>query len=515
MSLQTKYHWCLVLVLLLTVMLRVPSLEYPFDNDSGANAYHARQITRGHPLYGTHHSQHQLPGIYYTYALAFELFGDSLWAIKSFLILWTVLTVALIYRLGQATLGPLAGTYAALFYALLSSHLYLFGITAENELFANLPRTVAVLLLVNSVDRETPIWRWFLIGIWGAISFLFRAVYLSPMLLAGIAMVFLWWRDKRGYHAGRLFCKRALGIAGGFILVLLLVTAYFYSQGLLSRMLLVFKLGTQYVKAVEGIPSFLLRLAAPLIAFAYNNFVLLLFSLLEIAALSKLALEDKSNWSSMTFLKNMIVVLWFFLAYLETCVSEYRHLHYYLLIVPPLAILAGGYLARFYDKVSEQYATEIWKALLVAGCYLTLIVGISVAQNFGFYAHYFRYQRGLERYEDFVLNSWDWDGEGLNQVQALADYVAGETGSDDLVYYWSNSTQFYYLADRRCAIDIIWPRYAEATGSYKRIFVPQTKYIILGESPAVARPDWLYDGLAAHYKLEKVIGREGIYRRAD
>ena len=515
MSFQTKCHWCLVLVLLLTVMLRIPSLEYPFHNDSGANAYHARQITRGHPLYGTHHSQHQLPGIYYTYGLAFKLFGDSLWAIKSFLVLWTVLTVALVYRLGQITLGHLAGVCAALFYAMLSSHLYLFGITAQNELFANLPRTVAVLFLVKTLDREAQIWRWFMIGIWGAISFLFRAVYLSPMLLAGIIMVFLWWQGDRRYRDGCLFCKRALGLASGFILILLLVSVYFYSQGLFSRLLLVFKLGTQYVGASGDSTTLLMRFVGPLLAFAFNNFVILLFGLLEIVALLKLGLNGGQRRLSSLFIKKMAIVFWFFFAYLETCVSGHLHLHYYLLIVPPLVILAGGYLARFYYRISEQYTSEIWKVLLVVGSYITLMVGVSAAHNFDFYSHYIRYKLGVGRYEEFVSEGSKLTGENLNKVQALADYVANRTEPDDLVYYWSNSTQFYYLADRRCAIDIIWPRYAEATGSYKRIFTPSTKYIILGESPGVARPDWLYDELAAHYKLEKVIWREGVYRRVD
>jgi hypothetical protein len=40
--------------------LRLPSLELPSDNDSGSFAYRARLIARGEPLYGTHHTAHQL-----------------------------------------------------------------------------------------------------------------------------------------------------------------------------------------------------------------------------------------------------------------------------------------------------------------------------------------------------------------------------------------------------------------------------------------------------------------------
>ena len=94
---------------ILVLLLRAPSLEQPFGNDEGANAYHARLISRGEPLYGSHHPAHQLPGIYYTYALAFKLLGDTLWAVKFFLILVTIVSAYLLYRLGDLALGKGTG----------------------------------------------------------------------------------------------------------------------------------------------------------------------------------------------------------------------------------------------------------------------------------------------------------------------------------------------------------------------------------------------------------------------
>ena len=84
-------EWIILLALsLLVTLLRLPSLEQPFDNDSGANAYHARLIVGGEPLYGTHHPAHHMPAVYYVYALVFLLLGDSTWAVKLFLIPWTI-----------------------------------------------------------------------------------------------------------------------------------------------------------------------------------------------------------------------------------------------------------------------------------------------------------------------------------------------------------------------------------------------------------------------------------------
>ena len=81
--------------------------------------------------------------------------------------------------------------------------------------------------------------------------------------------------------------------------------------------------------------------------------------------------------------------------------------------------------------------------------------------------------------------------------------------------YWSGDVQIYYLADRRCPIDTLFPSQIELTEPHQRIFVPQTKYIIVGDSYMVTRPDWLYPELAENgYELETIIEGQEIYRRA-
>ena len=73
-------------LLLLVVLLRLPFVGQPFENDSSAIAYNARLISRGEPLYGSHHPTHHMPAVYYTYAAAFTLFGDQVESVKALLI---------------------------------------------------------------------------------------------------------------------------------------------------------------------------------------------------------------------------------------------------------------------------------------------------------------------------------------------------------------------------------------------------------------------------------------------
>ena len=159
------------------------------------------------------------------------------------------------------------------------------------------------------------------------------------------------------------------------------------------------------------------------------------------------------------------------------------------------------------------YSGRVGRILLVIAGILTF--SQSVYQNYGYYAHYIGYVTGKESLEEFIIDGWKMMGRGLVRVQKIADYIREHTGEDDRIYYWSGDVQIYYLSDRRCAIDIIWPIYAEATGSYMRIFESTTKYVILGKSSNIPRPDWLYDELMKHYELEAVIEGQEIFRRKD
>src|SRR5512145_1331625 len=105
-----KQSWMLLFLLIVfVVIVRLPSLEEPLDNDSGAVAYHARQMLRGEPLYGKFHPAFQPPGSYYTFKLAFELLGDRQIAPKLLLLLFVTICAWLLFLLGRSFVNNLAG----------------------------------------------------------------------------------------------------------------------------------------------------------------------------------------------------------------------------------------------------------------------------------------------------------------------------------------------------------------------------------------------------------------------
>lgn len=515
-ALQSK-EWIIVVALsLLVTLLRLPSLEQPFDNDSGANAYHARLIVRGEPLYSTHHPAHHMPAVYYAYALAFLLFGDSVWAVKFLLILWTIVTVYLLYRLGVLMRDRATGALAAVFYSILTSHVHMAGTTAEIELFANLPRIAAILVLMHFTAQRATAWKFVLVGMLSAAAFLFKAIYLSSLAIAGFVLVIELWPIRSQTGARRITIMRGLWIAIGFAAGLLPVVAYFGLLGLLPRFLLAFTIGRGYVNfrtAASAGPEYLFLY--PFLTLAANNIALLTLSvtglLLIVTSLLRRHHPRRGRQPSTV----SCIPVWYILSFVEAGITRVNFSHYYLLVVPSLALLAAWFLCKMYRDVSNQVRTGgRFAAASLLMLLLAITLSLSATLNLNFYRCYARYRLGLETYQDFVRNGVHW-GESLVRVQRLADYVRRHTSPNDRIYYWSGDTQIYYLADRRCAIDIIWPLYAEATGPYQRIFSPQTKYVILGESNNIPRPAWLYAGLVGEYALETVIEDQEVYRRLD
>jgi 4-amino-4-deoxy-L-arabinose transferase-like glycosyltransferase len=517
-KLVQNQEWVIVVALsLLVILLRLPSLEQPLDNDGGAIAYHARLIVRGEALYGTHHPAHHTPAIYYLYALAFLLFGDSVWAVKFLLVLWSIAAAYLLYRLGALLMDRATGLLAAVLYVILTADIWLGGTGAEIELFANLPRIAAFLVLMNFMTRPTGAWKFVFVGLLSAFAFLFKAVYLSPLAMAGLVLLVELSRNRTKADAWHASFIRGLWVGVGFGAGLLSVAAYFGLSGLLPRFLLVFTLGQNYIKfrtAASPGPEYVLLY--PLLGLAIINAVLLIFSLAALVSIVIDYLHGHRSGQRVESRTFFYIVAWYILSFIEAGITRTVFPHYYLLIVPPLTLLAARVLLSIYRAVKSQaWAASHFAANLTLALLLTVALFLSINQNFNYYYRYVRYKLGLESYQGFLLEGQPAAGPQLVRLQKLANYIQEHTSSSDYIYYWSGDVQLYYLSDRRCPVDIIWPLYAEATGSYQRIFVPQTKYVILGDSFSRPRPDWLYTELAAKYTLENVIDGQEIYRRVD
>jgi hypothetical protein len=102
-------------------------------------------------------------------------------------------------------------------------------------------------------------------------------------------------------------------------------------------------------------------------------------------------------------------------------------------------------------------------------------------------------------------------------LQDIANYIQIHSQPDDRIFIWSDEIQLYYLTQRRCAVDFIWPIFVDLAPipggpeeMQRRLFASTTKFIVIGQDNP---PAWLVDGLTQHYSLVKTISNRKIYQR--
>ena len=514
MKVFNRHSLILFLLFLWVLFLRLPSLNQPFENDSGAIAYHGRLVARGEPLYSTHHPAHHMPGSYYVYAFAFKLLGESVAAIKIILILWVTATVYALYWLGMRVGNRRVGVLTAVFAAVLFSHILLTGTNSRIEAFVSLPQIIAVYFLLYGLQNKQKINRsLFAVGFFSAITFLFKVNYVSSLALAGVALLIEWRTIGKGGFITAV--RYGLWIIFGFIIGLLPTLIYFGVLGLLPRLLDVFTLGLSYTTVrSDGLSSPIYIVLYPLLILGANNAILLIAALCGcVFALPQNLLNTIRSPQTQPLPDIAYITLWFLFCFATTAVSRVYLLNYYLVFVPATTLLAAWFLDKIYTDLSSK-AAQPWLApgLLTAVIISTLL--LSYSRHSDYYSHYYlQYALGRESYTDFLIAGLP-DGAGETEValQEIAAYLDTHTTSDDTIYYWSNLMQLYFLADRRSAYDIIWPIYLGATEPAEQVFT--ATYILIGDEALGydEPPDWFEQGLTEQYELETTLYGQHLYR---
>jgi 4-amino-4-deoxy-L-arabinose transferase-like glycosyltransferase len=497
---QKKTIIIFLVIALLVVILRLPSLSMILDTDSSVNAFFARQMLRGEILYDKYHPTHHLPGIYYTFVLAFKLFGDNPVAPRLFLLVFITTGAWLIFMLGRAFFDERAGILGAFFYVLISSQVTLSGMTAEMEHFANLPLIASMFLFLILLRKNAPAVQFVWVGVLGAVCILYKIIFVGSLAAVGIAILVWAWLERDRTDNGIKLFVRLGSIAVGFMLPLALVAGYFASIGLWQRFLLVFKFGFNYFGDPNLIgPQFPIPFGFPLFMIAMNNVALLVFGLIGTYRLTRRAIPLRTT----SHLIDLTLAMWVIISFALAGLRGGGFAHYVLVVGPPLALMGGIEISLTYQRWRSIYSKK--QALIGASVMVALIVIMYAWRNYDVYRPYLPIGSCRAAYEKTAYQVYQ------DRQQTIIDYLKSNTTPDDFIYVWSTYLQEFYYADRLPPIDILWPEYVSATGPPERIFNPRTKYIVVDN--VKLRPQWLMDGLDEKYFLETVIQGTEIYRR--
>ena len=391
--------WALGLVIL-TVVLRLPALVHqaPIDDEAVYAVVGDTIVDGGRPYVDA--IERKPPLIFWLYAAVFDVAGEYNWtALHAVAVVWVLLTMAGLYVVARRLFDWRAGLIAALLYSVFQPWGPWKNLAFNGELLMNLPL----------------VWGWAIALAPGRSRYRFALVPAGMLLCAGFLL------------------KQPAAIAAVPLGVYLLSPAYRAARGrtLRESVLHAALLTLGFFGALGGVALVLLRQGIVREAFYWtftNHDVPHVFWLRGIettAAFVALCLPlvvgawvDRAAWDGRRAERGAIVG-WLAVSAIGAAAGARFYPHYYIQLLPPLALLASPPFARLwregsaYRRLPGPRVTWTWLAVTASVFWIA-----------------------------------GWYGLRAQRVPETARYVRQHAGPRDCIFVWGQSAEVYLDARR-------------------------------------------------------------------
>lgn len=417
-----RQYW-LVLVLLITFLLRLPSLFEPISyGDEAIYLTLGGGIRRGLLLYRDIYDN-KPPLLYLLAAIAGNLFWFR------FLLLISCLTaIVVMSKLVKVffSKNPLSQKFAVIFFALITSIPLAEGNIANSEIFQILPTITAVYLLLK--EKKTTL-NWFIAGFLFSLSVLLKMPAIFDFA-ALVIFVVLFSTKEKFYFSSKIFV-----LFLGFILPIFLVSLYF---GLHHQLKLFFKIA--FLQNLGYLSSW----KTGSHAFSINSLLKTDFFLKGIFIFLTVMVMW---WRKSKFKESFaFLIIWFLFSLFGATLSERPYPHYLIQAIPPFTLILA---LIFVKKPKAILLVPLFSTVLIACVYLRY--------------HIWRYPT-LPYYQNFltfVLGKKDKDSYfsyfngQLPNYYKVAEEIVLLTTEKEKIFVWGDDAFLYVLTRRLPAIPFV------------------------------------------------------------
>jgi hypothetical protein len=483
--------WVLVMLVMLGAgLLRLRLLDLPLERDEGEYAYAGQLMLQGIPPYRLACNM-KLPGTYAAYAALMAVFGQNIAGIHLGLLLVNCAAILLVYLLGKRLLGTACGLAACAAYALLSIGSGVMGTAAHATHFVVVPALAGVLLLTRPADSWRPStlwWSGFLFGV----AFVMKQPGLCFGVFGGAYAAARLWRERRGM-AMKLGAFSA-GAAAPFAATCLLL----WLAGVFPKFWFwTFTYARQYASEAS--------LRAGFWAFALNFLPILKQNapLWLLAGVGLFAIwrrpEDRGRAA--------FVTAFLLFSFLAVCPGLFFRQHYFVLLLPAVALLAGA-------AIRGRAMGWVFVA--------ALLLSMGLQREF------------LFRLDPMQASRELYGPNPFPEAIPVADYIRAHSEKDAPIAVLGSEPEIYFYAHRHSATSYIYmyglmeaQPYAlrmqdEMIGEVEKT-APQYVVQVSGNASWLQRPqsatrvfEWWYAYGARHYRLvgiaDIVSGKPTEYR---
>jgi 4-amino-4-deoxy-L-arabinose transferase-like glycosyltransferase len=310
--------------------------DMPLERDEGEYAYAGQLMLQGIPPYALAYNM-KLPGIYAAYAALLAVFGQTPAGIHLGLMLVNAVTTLMLFFLAAQLFGRLAAVVAACSYALLSTSASVMGFEAHATNFVALPVLIGIMLLLRALLSQRS-WLFFVSGLLFGIAFLMKQ---HGMFFVLFGIVYLVWSQWNRQSKSALMRQAGVFLAGA-ILPYLVTCWLMYRAGVFPQFWFwTVRYAGEYSKmGLRRAIRALIENSQAVIGPAWPIWIL--------AAIGMSAML----WDPTTRRHSRFLIALFACSFLALCPGAYFRPHYYILLLPSIALLAGVALSALGDKLA-------------------------------------------------------------------------------------------------------------------------------------------------------------------
>ena len=404
-----RFQWAALGIVLLTIAIRLPSLVHPQPIDSeGIYSVVANEMVDGGRPY-IDAVERKPPLLFWTYAAIFRATGKFNWVALHFVALaWTLCAMAGLYAIGSGLFDRNTGLIAALFYGVFQHWGTWKNLSLDGEMLMNLPIIWAwAIAFRRSSSRLRP--ELFPAGALLGAAFLLKQPAAIAAVPLGVYLLLPSYRASRGLTRTNAIIQATM-LTGGFFAALGLVTIVLWQQGIL-RDAFYWTIADHDVPHVFWQKGILITLA-------------FLGACLPLVIGAIMASRDQSKiWTERTAERTALFGLLAASA-IGAAAGARFYPHYYVQLIPPLALLAAPYYARLWSLTMQPPHWLLRPAVTYAWLALTVI--------------------------SFSIE--DWTGLARQRAPSEAGrYLSTHSSPDDRIFVWGQTPKIYLDAHRRPA----------------------------------------------------------------
>jgi len=404
-----QFRFAALGIILLTVAIRLPSLLHPRPIDSEAMySVVANEIVDGGRPYADA-VERKPPLLFWTYAAVFTIAGKFNWkALHIVALVWTLCSMAGLYVIGRDLFDRNTGLIAAFFYGVFQPWWTWKNLTFDAEMLMNLPIIWGwAIALGRSSSRLRP--ELFAAGALLGVAFLLKQPAAIAAVPLGIYLLLPSYRASRSLTRTNSITQAAI-LTTGFFAALGVVTTVLWKQGILGDAFYwtIADHDVPHVFWQKGIVSTLIFLAACLP--------------LVIGAI--LACQRENEIWAGRAPERMALLGLLAASAIGAAAGARFYPHYYVQLIPPLALLAAPYYARLWSRTVQPPHWLLRPGVTYAWLALTIIA--------------------------FSIHHWT----GLAPRRAPSEagqYLFTHSAPADRIFVWGQSSEVYLDAHRRPA----------------------------------------------------------------